>query len=187
MKPTWEELIEILIHLATKYFNKPHADDLKFQNNSITLTCLLQYIELAYAMKHGDIGYVEATFLHWTLVFQSVRKQKYATYLIKLMLDMKYIYLKPLKHIVHMNWLVNPTGWKDGFYSVDWVVKLLNLYMKVRDQKLIPWQEAHHLCKVTYGGKGSNRTFQLVMKNSLLIETFQKVHINIWDNFHLVH
>ena len=72
MKPTWEELIEILIHLATKYLNKPHADDLKFQNNSITLTCLLQYIELAYAMKHGDIGYVEATFLHWTLVFQSV-------------------------------------------------------------------------------------------------------------------
>jgi len=119
MKPTWEELVEISVYLATKYLNKPYAEDLEFWNNSIMLACVLQYIELAHAMKHDDIGCVKATFLHWTLVFKSIQKYKYATYLIKLMLDMKYVYLKPLKHVIHMNWLVNPTGWKDGFCGVD--------------------------------------------------------------------
>jgi hypothetical protein len=40
---------------------------------------------------------------------------------------------------------------------------------------------------VTYSGKGSNRTFQLVVKNLPLIDTFRRVHTNIRDNFHLVH
>jgi len=31
-----------------------------------------------------------------------------------------------------MNWLVNPTGTRDGFRSVDWVVELMNLYTKAR-------------------------------------------------------
>src|SRR6267142_825408 len=42
----------------------------------------------------------------------------------------------------------------------------MNLYMKVRNYKLISQREAHHLCKVTYSERGSNRTFQLVMKSS---------------------
>lgn len=40
---------------------------------------------------------------------------------------------------------------------------------------------------MTYSGKGSNRSFQLVVKNSPLIETFRRVHTNIRDNFHLLH
>jgi hypothetical protein len=64
MKPPWEELVEISIYLATNYLDKPHVDDLEFQNNLITLACLLQYIELAYVMKHGNIGHIEAMFLH---------------------------------------------------------------------------------------------------------------------------
>ena len=95
--PAWEDLVEISLYLASNYLDKPHADDLEFQNNLITLARLLQYIKLAHAMKHGDIGRVEATFLHWAFVFKGVRKHKYAAYLIKLMVDMKHIYLEPLK------------------------------------------------------------------------------------------
>jgi len=135
MKPPWEELVEISIYLATNYLDKPHVDDLEFQNNSITLARLLQYIELAHAMKHSDIGRVEATFPHWTFVFKSVRKHKYAAYLIKLMIDFKHVYPEPLKHAIRMNWLVNPTGEKDGFRGVDWVVELMNLYTKVRNHR----------------------------------------------------
>jgi hypothetical protein len=143
MEPPWEELIEISIYLATNYLDKPHVDDLEFWNNSIMLAHLLQYIELAHVMKHGDIGHVEATFLHWTLVFKSVQKHKYATYLIKLMINLRYVYLEPLKHAIHMNWLVNPTGKRDGFRGVDWVVKLINLYTKVRNHELVLQQDAH--------------------------------------------
>ena len=134
--PAWDDLIEISIYLALNYLDKLGADDLEFRNNSIILAYLLQYIELAHAMKHGDIGHVEATFLHWALVFKSACKHKYATYLIKLMVDMRNIYLELLKQVIHMNWLVNPTGSKDGFCSVDWVVELMNLYTKVRNCQL---------------------------------------------------
>jgi hypothetical protein len=96
-KPAWETLVDISIYLALNYLDKPHVDDLEFRNNSITLACLLQYIELAHAMKHGDIGCVEATFLHWALVLKSVCKHKYPTYLIKLMQDMRHVYPEPLK------------------------------------------------------------------------------------------
>jgi len=41
MKPTWEELVEISVYLATKYLNKPYAEDLEFWNNSIMLACVL--------------------------------------------------------------------------------------------------------------------------------------------------
>jgi hypothetical protein len=119
MKPAWEDLVEISIYLASNYLDKPYAEDFKFQNNLITLACLLQYIELTHAMKYGDIGHVKATFLHWALVFKSVHKHKYATYLLKLMVDMEYVYPEPLKRAIHMNWLVNPIGTKDGFHGID--------------------------------------------------------------------
>jgi hypothetical protein len=143
MKPTWEELVDISIYLALNYLDKPDAEDLEFRNNSITLARLLQYMELAHAMKHGDIGRVEATFLHWTFVFKSVRKHKYAAYLIKLMLDLEYVYPESLKRSIRMNWLVNPTGRKDGFRGVDWVVELMNLYTKVSNHKLVRWCKTH--------------------------------------------
>jgi len=114
-KPTWDELVEISTYLVTNYLDKPSHKDLEFWNNSLVLACLIQYIELAHAMKHGDIGCVEATFLHWAFVFKGVQKHKYSAYLIKLMVDMKYVYPEPLKWIIHMNWLVNPMGQKDGF------------------------------------------------------------------------
>ena len=96
-KPTWEDLVEISIYLASNYIDKPDADDLEFQNNLITLARLLQYIKLTHAMKHSDIGCIEATFLHWALVFKSVCKHKYATYLLKLMVDMEHVYPELLK------------------------------------------------------------------------------------------
>jgi hypothetical protein len=137
MKPTWEELVDVSIYLALNYLDKPDAEDLEFRNNSITLARLLQYMELAHAMKHGDIGHVEATFLHWVFVFKSVRKHKYTAYLIKLMQNLEYVYPKSLKRSIRMNWLVNPTGQKDGFRGVDWVVELMNLYTKVSHYKPI--------------------------------------------------
>jgi len=35
---------------------------------------------------------------------------------------------EPLKQAICMNWLVNPTGRKDGFCGVGWVVELMNLH-----------------------------------------------------------
>ena len=48
------------------------------------------------------------------------------------MVDMKYVYPELLKRAIHMNWLVNPMGSKDGFCGIDWVVELMNLHTKVK-------------------------------------------------------
>lgn len=82
-------------------------------------------------MKHGDIGHVEATFLHWVFVFKSVGKHKYAAALVKVMNDLKYTYPLSLAKAIRLNWLCNPSGKVDGFRAIDWLVELMNLYIKV--------------------------------------------------------
>ncbi|KIJ31748.1 hypothetical protein M422DRAFT_124782, partial [Sphaerobolus stellatus SS14] len=69
---------------------------------------------------------------------------------------------------IRMNWLVNPTGRPNGFRAVDWVVELNNLYTKV-----------------VYGGQFSNRTLQLMLKQSPLIEVFRGVHHLVADWLHI--
>ncbi|KAK7678135.1 hypothetical protein QCA50_018928 [Cerrena zonata] len=169
-KPTWDEVTARSLDLVQTYVNKPQHKDGLFRNNSLILLNLLNYIELAHAMKHGDIGRVEGTFLHWIFVFKTVGKHKYATALIKVMNDLKYTYSEELARAIRLNWLCNPTGKADGFRAIDWLVELMNLYIKV-----------------IYSGVGYTRTFQLIIKQSPLIDIFRRVHTLMQDNFHLLH
>jgi len=91
-KPSWDAIVELLLHLAVNYLDQDDAEDLEFQNNSVILGHLSHYLELCHAIKHGDIGQVEATFMHWVFVFKSVGKHKYATHIVKLKNDMHYVY-----------------------------------------------------------------------------------------------
>ncbi|KAI0074535.1 hypothetical protein K474DRAFT_1601263 [Panus rudis PR-1116 ss-1] len=180
-KPSWEFIVDLSFHLARHYItdsdskSRWHASDGQvkdelFQNNSLMLARLLLYVELAHAMKHGDIGRVEATFLRWALIFKTVSKHKYSAVLIKTMNDFKYNYPPRLARAIRLNWLCNPTGRPDGFRAVDWLVELMNLYTKV-----------------IYGSTGSTRTFELVLKQSPLIELFRHVHRLMQDNLHVLH
>jgi hypothetical protein len=108
-----------------------YASDKFFRNNSLILARLIQYLELSHAMKHSDIGCVEASFFHWALVFKAVRKHRYSAHLIKVMIEMKYIYPERLRRAIRLNWLCNPTRKPDGFRAIDWLVELMNLYTKV--------------------------------------------------------
>ena len=150
-KPTWEQLEDTSLLLAETYIDQPNLKDQDFCNNTLILGRLIQYIELTHAMKFGDIGCVENTFLHWVFVFKCVGKHKYATHLIKVMNDMKYTFPERLRYVaisptwsvvdsessraIRLNWLCNPTGKHDGFRAIDWLVELLNLYTKVNCHK----------------------------------------------------
>ena len=50
-------------------------------------------------------------------------------------------------------------------------------------------RNADHLAisKVVYGSSGYTRTFQLILKQSPLIEVFRHLHRTMQDNFHLLH
>jgi hypothetical protein len=68
------------------------------------------------------------------------------------------------------NWLCNPTGTADGWRGWDWLQERNNLYTKV-----------------IFAGYGSNRTQQLVMSRSILIEVYRSAHQLIENNFYLTH
>ena len=96
--PSWEDLINLSLSLATDYVDKPSAADGLFRNNSLILARLIQYIELCHALKHGDIGRVEETFLHWVFVFKAVGKHKYATNLVKMLTDLRFVFPSSLAY-----------------------------------------------------------------------------------------
>ncbi|TFK78632.1 hypothetical protein K466DRAFT_507002 [Polyporus arcularius HHB13444] len=168
--PTWEAIEAMSLSLVASYVDKPASQDGDFRNASLVLGRLLLYVELCHAMKHGDIGRVERTFLHWVFVFKKVGKHKYATELVRIMNELNHVYPPGLARAIRLNWLCNPTGQPDGFRAVDWLVELMNLFTKV-----------------VYGSSGYTRTFRLIIKQSPLIELFRKVHTLFQDNFHLVH
>ncbi|TCD59776.1 hypothetical protein EIP91_011478 [Steccherinum ochraceum] len=169
-QPSWPQIVKLSIELAQTYVDKPRAEDTLFRNNSLILARLLLYMELTHALKHGDIGRVEFTFLDCIFIFKAVGKHKYAAALLNVMHLLKFRLPPRLARIFRMNWLCNPTGRPDGFRPVDWLVELMNLYTKV-----------------VYPGIGFTRTIQLVLKQSPLIETFRRVHRIMQDNFHLIH
>ena len=43
------------------------------------------------------------------------------------------------------------------------------------------------LIQVIYGGTGYSHTFQLILKQSPLIEMFRQIHTSMQDHFHLLH
>ena len=97
--PEWDDIVALSHRLVDRYLDKPQHPDPVFRNNSIVLARLLLYVELAHSMKHGDIGRVENTFLHWVFIFKAVGKHKYATALVKVMNDLKYTYPQGLAYV----------------------------------------------------------------------------------------
>ncbi|KAI0267690.1 hypothetical protein BC834DRAFT_1040462 [Gloeopeniophorella convolvens] len=174
-KPTWSRLTKMSLEIASKYVNQPSAQDIEFRNNSLILSQLLLYVELYHAMKRGDIGRVEATFMPWAFIFKSVGKHKYSTQLIKTINDLHYVYPPRLTRAIRLNWLCNPTGRPDGFRGLDWDTVRLN-------------KELYNFyTKVVFSGSGQTQTLNLVIKQSPLIEVFRSVHTVIQDNFGLLH
>ncbi|KAI0311297.1 hypothetical protein OF83DRAFT_1069044, partial [Amylostereum chailletii] len=67
---------------------------------------------------------------------------------------------------VRLNWMCNPRGQPGAFRGVDWLVERNNLYTK-------------HI----YGGQFSNNKLPYIVKESILIELYRMLNVNIEDNF----
>ncbi|KIJ27529.1 hypothetical protein M422DRAFT_62013 [Sphaerobolus stellatus SS14] len=176
--PSWESLQQMAIRIAQSYIaaeNFPRrrqkdskVRDKQFENTLLRNRDFLDYIELCHAMDYGDVGRVEDMFLPFICLFKATGKHKYATAMTQFLYNLEHVYPAPLVNAIRMNWLVNPTGRPDGFRAVDWLVELANKYTKV-----------------IYGGKFSNRTLHLMIKQSPLIEVFRGVHHLVEDWLHI--
>ena len=68
-----------------------------------------------------------------------------------------------------MSWIINPSGKADGGRGVDWLVELINLFLKV-----------------IYCGKYSNMTLENIIKHSTLISILRHVFENAMKNYHIL-
>ncbi|CDO74560.1 hypothetical protein BN946_scf184987.g1 [Trametes cinnabarina] len=143
-KPGLADIEEVANQLALEYVEGDGQDlgqyelqgsnrrDKVKENTLRTLNYLLLYEELSHAMNNGDIGRLETLFLPWIQIFRSVGKHKYANHTLRFLHALYFIYPDGLRQVIRYNILVNPTGKPKAFRAVDWVVELLNLYIKVR-------------------------------------------------------
>ncbi|KAI0083688.1 hypothetical protein BDY19DRAFT_899903 [Irpex rosettiformis] len=178
-KPSPEEIDKFAMRLATTYTEGEDFDHLyqmkmrpmnqrdKLHENTIrTHHYLMLYEELSYAMNEGDIGRVETVFAPWILLFRAVGKHKYANRMLLFMHQLYEIYPEGLRHAIRYNMLVNPTGREHHFRAVDWVVELMNLFIKDM-----------------YGGEGSNYTKKRILDESALVLTYRNCHRVFEQNF----
>ena len=110
-RPSEETLQLIANHLALQYVAGASADvdiyrlrqypkhlrDQQRENMLLVHKYLLLYEETSHAMNHGDIGRLETLFVPWIPIFQSTGKHKYATYLVKFLNDVHWVYPKDLR------------------------------------------------------------------------------------------
>ncbi|KAF7792563.1 hypothetical protein EIP86_003604 [Pleurotus ostreatoroseus] len=142
--------------------------DKQHENIMLMMQYLLLYEELSYAMNAGDIGRVETLFAPWIHIFRATGKHKYGNRMLLYSHNLWFVYPEGLRRILRYNCLVNPTGKPHAFRAVDWVVELLNLYIKD-----------------VYGGEGSNYTKNRILMESPLILIYRSSHANFERNFRL--
>ncbi|EKM74240.1 hypothetical protein AGABI1DRAFT_95779, partial [Agaricus bisporus var. burnettii JB137-S8] len=178
--PTWQEIVEIAIELVERFVGGPDLSDEFRKDDSqrdqafeITKAYhkdFLLYEETNYSMNHGDIGRLDACLIEWVFYFMACGKTKYAQEMLHYLENMYIQYPKPLANAIRMNSLVNPTGRKDHFRGVDWVIEHNNLYIKR-----------------IFGGSGSNHTVDWMVEASPLIEVYKDVREQFERMFCLTH
>ncbi|KIJ21106.1 hypothetical protein PAXINDRAFT_65800, partial [Paxillus involutus ATCC 200175] len=105
--------------------------NLQFKNALLLNKYFLLYEKLSYAMNCGDIAHVELCIVSWIPILKAVGKHKYATHMMKFLLNIHFAYPPGLRHTIHYHILVNPTGKAMKWRAVDWCVELNNLFTKV--------------------------------------------------------
>ncbi|TFK18253.1 hypothetical protein FA15DRAFT_649673 [Coprinopsis marcescibilis] len=180
--PEWETLQAMAKAIVLTHVGIPEPDDNNLPEDSIAEEdeqhrnvlrqheYFLLYEEISYAMNHGDIGRVEASFIPWMNIFAGCGKHKYAAEMRTYLENVHFIYPKGLSRAIRMNILCNPSGEPGHFRAIDWIVEHNNLYTKR-----------------IYGGKFSNHTKDRIITESPLIETYKNVRIQFEDMFCLDH
>lgn len=177
-RPTWDEVLELSrmvvreyvadnLYRVSKSRTTSSSDHVKDQLRLFNRDALL-YMAARRASRHGDIGRVEELLVPWVYIWMETGKHKYAAHVTRFLANLKYVWPAKLSDTVRLHWLANPTGKKDGFRGVDWVVERNNFM---------------HKC--LYSGASSNRTLENLIKQSPLIMEYQRAHSIIEKNFYL--
>ncbi|KAH9038083.1 hypothetical protein EDB85DRAFT_1888141 [Lactarius pseudohatsudake] len=102
-RPDWELITKMSEDIVRKYvatmegLPKPRAKpeserDQQFENQALRNRDYLLYVDLCNAINVGDVGRVEASFLHWIYMFSGTGKHKYASQLARFLKNLHEVY-----------------------------------------------------------------------------------------------
>ncbi|KAJ6595416.1 hypothetical protein B0H10DRAFT_2167812 [Mycena sp. CBHHK59/15] len=110
----------------------PHIkkSDMVFENAILFLRDALLTREFTDAVKAGDSGRVVLILRLWVFSYRGSGRSKYAHEMLHLLHNLICVWTKELRHVIMMNWLLNPTGKVNSFVEIDLVQEHLNFWIK---------------------------------------------------------
>ncbi|KAJ7589756.1 hypothetical protein C8J56DRAFT_1047909 [Mycena floridula] len=175
---TWADVLDLcrvlqsreLLSFSSQRERPDSQRDMVFKNHALRKQHGLLYLEMCHATNYGDVGCILRLFPYWIAIFHATGKTKYSAHMITFMTDLQHVYPPLLRDGILRNWMCNPGETKDGFRGFDWLMERNNLYTKELNAE-----------------EGVNRTKELVIKRSILLEVYRSVHEIIENNFYLTH
>ncbi|KAG8795698.1 hypothetical protein FRC12_010935 [Ceratobasidium sp. 428] len=176
-RPTWEQVVDVSRQVVREYVAPfsyrparrpgPTKDLVQDQIRLFNQNALL-YLGIRRAARYGDVRRVRDLLPFWVYIWKSTGKHKYAKHITRFLTCLDGGWPDKLSKVVQDNWFANPTGKKDGFRGVDWMIERDNYFQKCQ-----------------YSGSSSNRTLDNLRKESPLIEDYHAVQGIMERNFYL--
>ncbi|KAI1285145.1 hypothetical protein EDD11_000936, partial [Mortierella claussenii] len=130
---------------------------------------MIMYIELADAIKAGDIGRIEEVLKWITIIFQAGSTKNYGNELLRLHCEMQYAWDTEAKRAIMSSWLINTSGDKGRWIPADLYQEHNNL-----------------LTKVIHAAKGSNASWEMLAEAiSTNIYTFSRIAFQLETQYNI--
>ncbi|EJD36809.1 hypothetical protein AURDEDRAFT_45386, partial [Auricularia subglabra TFB-10046 SS5] len=104
--------------------------DIVFENAALFLRDALGLRTFGRAVKSGRSGHIVLALKWLALMFKAGGHPKYAREMLFLLHHLTHVWPPKLRDLILSNWLVNPTGHKDGWVALDLMQEHLNFWIK---------------------------------------------------------
>ncbi|EJD45441.1 hypothetical protein AURDEDRAFT_124563 [Auricularia subglabra TFB-10046 SS5] len=166
---TWSELLEHARSIYRAYASTSiisgvrrertaGGGDIVFENAVLFLRDALGLRTFGRAVKSGRSGHIVLALKWLALMFKAGGHPKYAREMLFLLHHLTHVWPPKLRDLILSNWLVNPTGHKDGWVALDLMQEHLNFWIKKM-----------------YAAHGSNGSWEWLAMISPCIEVLRSV------------
>ncbi|EJD47436.1 hypothetical protein AURDEDRAFT_163653 [Auricularia subglabra TFB-10046 SS5] len=104
--------------------------DIVLENAALFLRDALGLQTFERAIKAGRSGHIVLALKWLALMFKAGGHPKYAREMLYLLHHLTHVWPPKLRDLILSNWLVNPTGHKDGWVALDLMQEHLNFWIK---------------------------------------------------------
>ncbi|KAG0261519.1 hypothetical protein BGZ95_004211 [Linnemannia exigua] len=128
-------------------------------NAMLFIRDMLVYLELAAAIKCGEVGRIEEVLKTITIMFQATSTKNYGNQLLRFAYDIRHTWSDVRKDAIFQSWLINVSGKENAWVPAD-------------------------LYQVRYAGSGSNRSWEyLELSTSMNVRLYGEIQEKVEEEF----